>query len=411
MKILFLTLLDIDDIEEKNIYTDLMREFSNNGHNVTIISPIEKRNWEKEIKLNSKEINIIKARIGNITKTNVIEKGISTIFIDKIYLKTIKKKLDEEKFDLVIYTTPPITFTKTISYLKKNPNTITYLLLKDIFPQNAVDLQMMKKTSLLYKYFRKKEEQLYLNADLIGCMSQKNVDYILRSNKNLYLQDKIHVSPNSIEVQTKVLDKSINSLREIYNLPTNKKIFIYGGNIGKPQGIEFLLKCLVKLDKKNVDAFFVIVGSGTEFNKVKEFCSSKKVKNLMVLEALPVEKFDELLQCSDFGVILLDHRFTIPNFPSRLLSYMQAKLPVLAATDTNTDVGEIISDNDFGLWSASNNEADFISKVTQLVTMSDDRLNDMKNNSFNFLKNNYSSLNSYEIILDKVNKNRGKRNV
>ena len=44
MNILFVSLLDFDDISEHGLYTDLLREFVNNGHNITIISPIERRN-------------------------------------------------------------------------------------------------------------------------------------------------------------------------------------------------------------------------------------------------------------------------------------------------------------------------------------------------------------------------------
>jgi len=37
-------------------------------------------------------------------------------------------------------------------------------------------------------------------------------------------------------------------------------------------------------------------------------------------------------------MIFLDYRFQIPNFPSRLLSYMAAGMPVIVATDPNTDM-------------------------------------------------------------------------
>ena len=95
------------------------------------------------------------------------------------------------KFDLILYSTPPITFYKAIEYVKKRDGAKTYLLLKDIFPQNAVDLGMMSKTGLkglIYKYFRKKEKKLYAISDKIGCMSQANVDYVLKHNhQQLYL--------------------------------------------------------------------------------------------------------------------------------------------------------------------------------------------------------------------------------
>ena len=53
-----------------------------------------------------------------------------------------------------------------------------------------------------------------------------------------------------------------------------------------------------------------------------------------------------LANSCDVGLIFLDKRFTIPNFPSRLLSYMQASMPVLAATDVNTDIGKVIEEGE-----------------------------------------------------------------
>ena len=66
--------------------------------------------------------------------------------------------------------------------------------------------------------------------------------------------------------------------------------------------------------------------------------------------------------CPDFlhkQKIFLDHRFTIPNFPSRLLGYMQAKLPVLACTDKNTDIGKVVVEGGFGWWCESNDVGEF----------------------------------------------------
>src|SRR5690606_28874945 len=92
----------------------------------------------------------------------------------------------------------PITFCGVVKYLKKRDNLMSYLLLKDIFPQNAIDLNLLSNRGLkgiIYKYFRKKEQKLYKYSDYIGCMSQANVKYIL-DNNNLS-KDKVEVNPNS----------------------------------------------------------------------------------------------------------------------------------------------------------------------------------------------------------------------
>ena len=58
-----------------------------------------------------------------------------TIMIEYQYLIAIKKHFKNVKFDMVMYSTPPITFNKIIKYFKTRQNSKTYLILKDIFPQ------------------------------------------------------------------------------------------------------------------------------------------------------------------------------------------------------------------------------------------------------------------------------------
>ncbi|MBR9673486.1 glycosyltransferase WbuB [Bacillus cereus] len=400
MNVLFLTLLDFSTIKEKGIYTDLMREFTNNGNNVYIISPTEKRKRQKTKLIDEGNCKILKLQIGNIQKTNMIEKGISTLTLESKFLKGIKNYFSDVKFDLVLYSTPPITLQKAVEYVQKRDNAKTYLLLKDIFPQNAVDLGMIKKKgmgSLLYKYFRNKEKKLYSISNYIGCMSQANVNFLLQNNPKIS-PDIVEVCPNSIEplIVKKDIRKS-NEIKAKYKIPIDKTVFIYGGNLGKPQGIDFLIECL-KANKNNNQVHFVIVGAGTEFPKLKTCINKENLTNTQLFSQLPKDEYDILANSCDVGLIFLDKRFTIPNFPSRILSYMQASMPILAATDINTDIGEIIEDGGFGLWCESSNSESFNEKLNQMCNR--ESRESMGINARRYLEANYTARNSYEIIMN-----------
>src|SRR5699024_3580804 len=143
-------------------------------------------------------------------KNNKIEKGINTLLIEKLFKNAIKKFYNDVKFDLIIYSTPPITFARVIDCVKKRDQAQTYLLLKDIFPQNAIDLKLFKKNGLIHNFFKRKEKMLYQISDHIGCMSEANVQYILKNNKYLSV-GKVEVNPNSIEPikYNKILNYSI----------------------------------------------------------------------------------------------------------------------------------------------------------------------------------------------------------
>lgn len=399
MKVLFLTIGRMNSIEHHGIYPDLLRCFREHGHEIFTVSPYEKRTGLKTNLIEEDGVHMLHVSIGNITNCNLLEKGISTLQIESKFLKAIRKYYSNVKFDLVLYSTPPITFVKVISYIKKRDNAKTYLLLKDIFPQNAVDLGMMAKTgvmSLIYKYFRNKEKELYSVSDWIGCMSPANVDYILKNNPEIK-EGKVKVCPNSIEIRNLRLSNDERILmREKYGLPKDKKVFVYGGNLGKPQGITFLIECL-KTQKNNDNVFFFIVGDGTEYGKIECFFNNEQFTNMKLMKSLPKEDYDRMIAACDVGMIFLDYRFSIPNFPSRLLTYMQAGLPVFACTDTNTDIGKVITEAGFGWWCKSDSVGDFVDVIELIMNNIND---DLGVRAFSYLEENYSVSKAYRIIME-----------
>jgi len=403
MNIIFLTMSTLTEVDTHGIYSDLMRKFRSEGHHVTIVSPRERR-IEKPTEIVDKDgVKYINVRTLNLTKTNVVEKGIGQILVEGQFKRAIRKFTGNVVFDLILYTTPPITLMGVVKYLKKkNPQAVSYLLLKDIFPQNAVDIGMFGKNSLFYKYFRKKEESLYRQSDFIGCMSPANMEFILKHNPEIKTS-QVEVAPNSIELSdldcmgsTDDVKRRKEEVRNKYGLPIDKPVFIYGGNLGKPQGIPFLVKCL-DANKNRSDCHFLVVGSGTEQHLIQRWHDTAKPASVTILKALPKADYDTLVQTCEVGLIFLDHRFTIPNFPSRLLSYLEYKMPVICATDPNCDMGRMAEANGFGYWCESNSVEDFTNCVVRMLNTD---IKDMGDRGYDFLCKNYLVENTYNIIID-----------
>lgn len=406
MNIIFITLSNINSIKERGIYADLMRKFRDEGHGVYIVSPCERRTGQKTHLVEIDGVKILKVRTLNIQKTNVVEKGIGTLLIEGQYKWAIKKYLRNVKFDLITYSTPPITFINVVKYLKKrNQQAISYLQLKDIFPQNAIDIGMFDERSLFNKYFRKKEVELYKTSDFIGCMSPANVDFLLKHNP--FLDPKrVEVAPNSIELRDENEEaRDANErirIREKYGLPTDKPIFIYGGNLGKPQGINFLIKCLNE-NATREDCFFLVIGNGTEYGKLEAWYNAQQAVygsklSVKLMQRLSKEDYDLLVRSCDVGLIFLDHRFTIPNYPSRLLSYLENRMPVICATDLNTDIGRIAEVNGYGYWCESTSTINFTVLINKILSQPT-RIKEMGEKGYEFLKKNYTVQNTYDAIM------------
>lgn len=402
MNVIFLTLVRISDIEERGIYQDLMRKFRDEGHHVYVVTAAERRQGQETSLVDSHGVKILNVKTLNVQKTNIVEKGMGTLLIESQFKSAIKKYLDNISFDLITYSTPPITFTNVVKYLKrKNPNAISYLQLKDIFPQNAVDIGMFGERSIFNWYFRKKEKALYKTSDFIGCMSPANVEFVLKHNPEIS-QECVEVAPNSVELREDIVMNDPGQkkaacyyIKKKYDLPLDKPIFIYGGNLGKPQGIDFLVKCL-DANKRRTDCYFVVVGSGTHYNLISEWYKENKDCNVKLMQSLPKSDYDLLVKSCDVGLIFLDHRFTIPNYPSRLLSYLENKMPVLCATDVNTDIGRIAEENGYGFWCESVNPEDFTAIVDKVLIANRKEMGKM---GYEFLKENYLVDQTYYSII------------
>ena len=162
MKILYMS-LDYN-LEGNGLYQNLVNGLLNKGHKIIIVRP------GKETKLLKIDDNlrVLDVKTGNPFEKNKFKKGINQVLLNYYFKIAIKKNLDNEKIDLVLYATPPITLCGVIKYCKEKYKAKTFLMLKDIFPQNAVDLQMITKNGFIYKYFRKQEKEYYKISDFIG---------------------------------------------------------------------------------------------------------------------------------------------------------------------------------------------------------------------------------------------------
>lgn len=344
MKVLFLMFAFPDMNKSFNMYTALVDMFNKNGNQVTVVAPDSELKRTEIVLENG--IEVLRVKTLAIKNVSNIRKGIANILLPYQYEKAIDKFYKNEKFDLIIIPTPPITLGSLATSLKKKHNAQVYLILRDIFPQNAVDLGFMKSGSFVHKFFTSKEKKLYKTADYIGCMSQANIDYI--RNNNEVVADKLHILRNWQYLnEDSVVD--VDAIRKKYDI-LNKFVVVFGGNMGKPQQLENVIE-LASASKNSSDIIFILLGEGVAMEKIKEEIAVKNLNNVRILSSIPKLEYQSLLQATNVGLISLHKDFTIPNIPSKALDYWNVGLPILGSLDKATDFGEILDQTNSGLWS------------------------------------------------------------
>lgn len=393
MRVLYIATSFPEPNKSATIYTDLAEALHEAGHEiVVVVSEQAKNKQHTEMKV-ERGFDVLRIVTGNYYDVGYIEKGITTLKIPVLMRQGIRKYLGERKFDLILFEAPPVTNAGLVSWTKKKFNCQAYLMLKDIFPQNAVDLGIMKRNGLLFRYFSAKEKKLYKTADFIGCMSSANKNYIIEHNSWLDL-GKIEIFLN-----TKKLTNNIESyefpMRERYGIPKEACVFLFGGNMGRPQYIELLCK-VVKECKDESDIYFLFVGRGTDRYKLEQTIRENDIKNALAIKSLPRSEYEQITKECDVGLIVLDPRFTIPNYPSRILSYMEYAKPVLAATDKVTDIKELIEEAQCGEWVWSGDINAFVDKVKKMATKVD--LSIKGNNGRRYIEDNFKVEHSVAIL-------------
>jgi len=381
---------------ERNLYSDLMSEFIINGHEVFVLCSGE---GLANSCLNSENgINILRVPTLKIRKVNKLRKAFALFALGSRLKHELLKSLPELKVDLIIGHSPPVTFSRLFRDLKMKYNAPFYYLLKDIWPQGPADLGIIRKNGFIFRYFRYHEIRIYKTADFIGCMSPLNVEYTCKNN-NYLSAEKVEVCPNSITPRTLRFKENKFLIRKKYNVPEPATVFIFSGNIGRAHGVEFYLNAVEKLKDFN-KAYFLIGGSGQYFDYTVKEIARRNLTNIGTYRRLPSDDFDQLLMSCDVGVILLSKDYTVPQFPSRLLSYLEAGKPVLCSVNKGTDIGQIIENAGCGLCTLNGDLNSFIKAVKYFCNeIGYGSYNKMSTNCYNLLIEKFTSTCSYNTIM------------
>ena len=149
--------------------------------------------------------------------------------------------------------------------------------------------------------------------------------------------------------------------------------------------------------KRREDLVFVVAGGGTHANILK----NSHVERLFFLGRLNRIEFDQLVGLCHIGLIALDYRFTIPNLPSRLLSYLSNSLPVLCLVDRVTDIGTIAERFGFGCSAISDDIQGCYEALSELLDSN--KMSAFGAEAMRFLFANYGTAESYKSIIKHLN--------
>lgn len=338
---------------------DLALELCRLGHQPIIITPTE--DLENTIVYNKEEgIEVFRVKTNNNLNVNFIFRGLNEILLPFKIINALKKSnLSLNNLNAVIWYSPTIFFGPVVHFLKKVSRCQTYLILRDIFPEWALDLGILKKNPVYY-FFKIVAKYQYSVANIIGVQSQSNLKYFKSWSKKP--DRKLEVLNNWLSPinpkETKITFTNTNFKR--------KKLFVYAGNMGIAQGMDIFIE-LANYLKNRKDLGFIFVGRGSEVYKLKKLSASKKLENILFFDEVSSEEIPSLLKMCHVGLVALDLRHKSHNIPGKFLTYLQAELPVLAKINPGNDLQHIIENENVGIAYSGDKVKDLSILATKII--------------------------------------------
>ncbi len=339
---------------------DLSREFRNQGHEITVILPSSEieHSWLLE---GIENVQVLRLRAPKTKDVNYIRRTFAEFFMPFFMRRNLNKSpLAKERWDGIVWYSPSIFHGPLVRAIKVASNCKSYLIIRDIFPQWAVDVGLMSSRGLIYHFFNTVARYQYSVADIIGVQTPGNLNYFKKwvSGGNRQLE----------VLQNWLFDSSAGkcSISLTNTKLVGRKIFVYAGNMGVAQGVGAFLD-LAELFQERLGVGFLFVGRGSDAAKLAEDARLRRLNNVLFYDEIHPDEIPGLYAQCAVGLVALDPKHRSHNIPGKFLTYMQAGLPVLARINSGNDLVEIIKKNNVGRVIVDKERNSLVTQASELL--------------------------------------------
>ena len=339
---------------------DLSREFARQGHQLTVLLPASDldRDWELQ---NADGVEVLRLRAPRTKDIGYVRRTLGELLMPFAMLRNLRKSpLARQKWDGVVWYAPSIFHGPLARALKRASGCKGYLIIRDIFPEWAVDMGLMGR-GLPYRFFDAVARYQYSVADVIGVQTPGNL---------AYFENWRQLPGRTLEVLQNWLGEPAKkpcAIRVDATLLAGRKVFVYAGNMGVAQGMDRVLDLAERMLHR-VDVGFLFVGRGSDAARLKTTAQARGLSNVVFFDEIDPDEIPDLYAQCSVGIVALDPRHQSHNIPGKFLTYMQSGLPVLANVNAGNDLAALIRREQVGQVCESND-------VEQLARMAETLLN------------------------------------
>lgn len=356
-----------DEVSTANLFTGLCSAIPLRNVDVEVWAA-QPSYTEKERQPSQKDYNNIKIKYlptTNFRKTSLPGRMINTFtFLCSVSVKLLNSK---DKTPVWTHTTPPVLglVLSIICVIKKRK--LIYILL-DIFPEGLVKLRRFSPNNpfiRIWEFFFTRTLRRCFRIITIGRDMKKLIDNKIKiPGKTLYIplwQDEKLIHPGEFHT---------NSFINANNL-TGNFVVQYSGNIGLWNEIKTIGKVI---NRRLPGLFFLIAGGGLRMKELYDELGTGKKDNLILLPFQSNNNFNNVINAAHIHLVTLKNDLSGIAVPSKIYGILAAGKPVIAMVPSDSEIAEIVKEENCGLVIDPDDEDELIRSIYMLMNYSELRI-------------------------------------
>lgn len=337
---------------------DLARTLAGSGHEATMIVPAadQRDAWRLD---RDGAVDVLRLRAPRTKDVGYLRRTLAELAMPFAMWRNLRRSpLAGRRFDGIVWYSPSIFFAPLVARLRRWNACPTYLILRDIFPEWAADMGLMRRGTA-FRLLRGIARRQYREAGTIGVQTSANLPLVEPSAGP---GTRVEILENWLAPPVDrgcPIDLSAGPL-------SGRKLLVYAGNMGVAQGMGRLIELADALRIRD-DLGFVFVGRGSDATSLRQQATDRKLDNVLFFDEIDPDAVAGLYAQAHIGLVALDPRHRTHNIPGKFISYMHAGLPVLASINPGNDLCRLIEEEDVGRVSVSDDGGDLATLALALI--------------------------------------------
>lgn len=346
MHILLVTICYPPEIRSvSTMMQELAEELVARGHRVTVLTSWPQYNLSEASRRRptaedtmERGVRVIRVKTLPTHKIAYLLRGVAQVLLPQFFIRALRRFV-REPIDAVFVQLPHLPLGKVGAYVRRQYGARFVLNVHDIFPQNAIDLGILRNSHLI-AFFERMERDVYTQADAIATHTTGGRQFLV--DRKGVLAAKITYIPNWIDVQAWDAVQPTGAFRTRYGL-NGKFVFLFAGILGPTQHLDVVLGLARRL-RDIADLRVLVVGDGTERARLMQKASALQLTNVRFEGFVDPSVYPALVKEMDCGLVCLGSQNRTPTVPGKIWGFMAAGLPILAFLNSQNEGLQIIRD-------------------------------------------------------------------